>query len=98
MKTSLWKTLAALTLTVVLLAGASALALARYPAPGGAFLPPKNRVGWDRAHMHCYYSFLDAVSRGVPASPDIFEGARLQRLMDAMARSHRESAWVDFSR
>ncbi len=71
---------------------------ARYPAPGGAFLPPKNRVGWDRAHMHSYYSFLDAVSRGVPASPDIFEGARLQRLMDAMVRSHRESAWVDFSR
>lgn len=71
---------------------------ARFPAPGGAFLPPKNRVGWDRAHMHCYYSFLDAVSRGEPASPDIFEGARLQYLMDAMARSHRESAWVEFTR
>jgi predicted dehydrogenase len=69
---------------------------ARFPAPGGAFLPPKNRIGWDRAHMHCYYSFLDSVSRGAPASPDLFEGAKLQRLMDAMVESHKTSAWVDF--
>jgi predicted dehydrogenase len=69
---------------------------ARYPAPAGSFLPPKNRVGWDRAHMHCYYSFLDCVNRGVPASPDVFEGAKLQRLMDAMVCSHRTNAWVDF--
>ncbi len=68
----------------------------RFPAPGGAFLPPKNRVGWDRAHMHCYFSFLDCVHRGVAASPDLYEGAKLQRLMDAMAASHRSGAWVDF--
>ena len=69
---------------------------ARYPAPGGAFLPPKNRIGWDRAHMHCYYSFLECVHRGTPASPDLFEGARLQRLMDAMVTSNNTGAWVDF--
>lgn len=69
---------------------------ARYPAPGGSFLPPKNRVGWDRAHMHCYFSFLDCVNRGAPASPDLFEGAKLQRLMDAMARSNQTGAWVAF--
>jgi predicted dehydrogenase len=68
----------------------------RFAAPGGTFLPPKNRVGWDRAHMHCYFSFLDCVSRGAPASPDIFEGAKLQRLMDAMAASDRAGAWVPF--
>ena len=71
-------------------------ATARYPFPGGAFLPPKNRVGWDRAHMHCYYRFLDSVYRGVPATPDLFEGAKLQRLMDAMVRSHQTNTWVDF--
>ncbi len=71
-------------------------ATARFPAPGGAFLPPKNRVGWDRAHMHCYYRFLDCVNRGVPASPDVFEGAKLQYLMDAMTRSHNSGAWVRF--
>ena len=31
----------------------------RYAAPGGAFLP-KNTIGWDRAHMHAYFSFLNA--------------------------------------
>jgi predicted dehydrogenase len=72
-------------------------ATARYPAPGGSFLPPKNRIGWDRAHMHCYYSFLDSVNRGVPASPDVFEGAKLQRLMDAMTESHHTNAWVNFN-
>jgi len=72
-------------------------AAARYPAPGGSFLPPKNRIGWDRAHMHCYFSFLDCVNRGVPASPDVFEGAKLQRLMDAMVQSHQAGAWVDFN-
>ena len=70
---------------------------ARYPAPGGSFLPPKNRVGWDRAHMHCYYSLLECVHRGAPASPDVFEGARLQRLMDAMVSSHRQGAWVELT-
>ena len=45
MKTSLWKTLAALTLTVVLLSGASALALARYPAQGGALTDDANGIG-----------------------------------------------------
>jgi predicted dehydrogenase len=70
---------------------------ARYPAPGGSFLPPKNRIGWDRVHMHCYYSFLECVHRGAPANPDVFEGARLQRLMDAMVSSHRQGAWVELT-
>ena len=70
---------------------------ARYPAPGGSFLPPKNRIGWDRAHMHCYYSFLERVHRGAPGTPDIFEGAKLQRMMDAMVSSHKTGAWVDFN-
>jgi uncharacterized membrane protein YgcG len=45
MKTSLWKTLAALTLVAALLAGASALALARYPAQGGALTDDANVIG-----------------------------------------------------
>lgn len=45
MKTSLWKTLAALTLAAVLLMGSSALALARYPAQGGALTDDANGIG-----------------------------------------------------
>ena len=68
--------------------------LGRYPAPGGSFLPSKNAVGWERAHMHCYYSFLDCVANDKAPSPSLEEGARLQKLMDCMARSAKEHAWV----
>jgi len=66
----------------------------RYEAPGGSFLPPKGAVGWDRGHTHCYYDFLNAVANGLPCGCDIFEGAQLQRLMDAMLESDRKGAWV----
>ena len=68
----------------------------RYPAPGGKFLPPKNSVGWERGHLHCYYTFLDAVARGVPTEGDIADGARLQTLMEALRRSAETNAWIDF--
>lgn len=70
----------------------------RYPAPGGAFLPAKNAIGWDRAHIHCYYSFLASLARGQAPSPSIEDGYQLQRLMDALARSSSEGRWIEFER
>ncbi|MBQ6374566.1 MAG: Gfo/Idh/MocA family oxidoreductase [Clostridia bacterium] len=67
----------------------------RYPAPGGSFLPPKSAIGWDRGHIHCYYSFLDAVTRGVRPENGVDEGARLQHLMEALKRSAGTGTWVD---
>ena len=55
---------------------------------------PKNAVGWERGHMHCYYSFLNCVASGKTPSPSLEEGARLQKLMDLMARSAQVRAWV----
>ncbi len=70
-------------------------AVGRYPAPGGKFLPPKNSVGWERGHLHCYYTFLDAVARGErPVGNDIADGARLQRLMEACRRSGNTGRWA----
>lgn len=69
--------------------------VARYPAPGGSFLPPKNSIGWERGHMHCYYSFLDAVAHGQPADNTIADGARLQCLMDQLLQSARTGSWVE---
>lgn len=66
----------------------------RYPAPGGAFLPAKNAIGWERAHMHCYYSFLDCVAHDKSPSPSLEEGARLQKLMDCMTASWERRGWV----
>lgn len=67
----------------------------RYDAPGGAFLPPKNAVGWDRGHIHCYYTFLKEIAHGGEADNDVASGARLQRLIEALKQSDREHRWVD---
>ncbi|MBR0463014.1 MAG: Gfo/Idh/MocA family oxidoreductase [Clostridia bacterium] len=68
--------------------------LGRYPAPGGTFLPSKNAVGWERAHLHSYYSFLSALAQDRAPSPSLEEGVRLQELMDCLMTSARTGQWV----
>ena len=71
-------------------------AVGRYPAPGGRFLPPKSSIGWERGHLHCYYTFLDAVARGErPTENTVRDGARLQCLMADCLRSERTGQWVE---
>ena len=59
----------------------------RYDKPAGSFLPPKNAIGWDRGHIHCYYSFLDCVAHGKTPSPSIADAVKLQALMSAAQES-----------
>ena len=66
----------------------------RYPAPGGVFLPPRSAIGWERGHIHCYYSFLDCVAHGKQPSPSWEEGLKTQQVMDACARSAEEGRWI----
>lgn len=67
----------------------------RYPAPGGTFLPPKNTLGWDRGHTHCYFTFLDSLARGETPECGVAEAARLQRLMSAAAKSAADEKWTE---
>ena len=69
--------------------------VARFPKPGGVFLPPKNTVGWERGHMHCYYTFLDAIAHDRDPGDGVADGARLQRLMEALKRSDELERWVE---
>ena len=39
--------------------------------------------------------FLDAVERGGAATPGFAEGYRVQQLIDAAQRSHRDGRWID---
>jgi len=68
--------------------------VARFPSPGGTFLPPKNSVGWDRGHIHCYYTFLDCVAHGRKPENGIDCGARLQRLMERIRESEAKGTWL----
>jgi len=64
----------------------------RYPKPGG-WPGPKFAVGWIRSHIHCLYSFVEAVAAGRPAHPSLQEGIRLQYLLEQIRESARERAW-----
>lgn len=55
----------------------------QYPKPASGFPAPKVSVGWIRAHMHCMYSFLEAIALDRSAAPSLEEGLRLQRVLDA---------------
>lgn len=70
--------------------------VARYPAPGGSFLPSKNTIGWDRGHMHCMYTFLEAVAHGKEPEPSLAHGAELQRLIDLAKQSEAEGRFLEF--
>ena len=59
----------------------------RYPAPGGSFPAPKAPSDWIRRHVQSMYSFLNSVHTGVGGYPDFYEGAYVQRVMEAAYRS-----------
>ena len=66
----------------------------RYEPPGGAFLPSKNAIGWERAHVHSYYSFLDALVRGAAPEPSLRDGLYVQELTDRLRESSESGEWV----
>ncbi len=62
----------------------------RYPAPGGVFPSVKAPVGWLSGHVASLYAFLNAVHRGIPASPSFDEGAAVQRVIEQAYRSSEQ--------
>ncbi|MGQ9649462.1 MAG: Gfo/Idh/MocA family protein [Phycisphaerae bacterium] len=58
--------------------------VSRYPKPGG-FPSPKNTLGWERSHMHCVFSFLEAIAKGQPGDPDLEHGVEIQRVLGRIA-------------
>lgn len=67
----------------------------RYDAPAGSFPPSKNSVGWDRGHIHCYYSFLECLAHGKTPVPGIDDAVKLQRLMQAAKESASSGLWTE---
>ena len=60
--------------------------LQRYEAPAG-FPGPKFSIGWLRGHLHCLYSFVDAVHAGKPFEPSIARGIQLEKWLAKVAES-----------
>ena len=65
----------------------------RYAKPA-VFPASKAVIGWMRGHIHCYYSFLRAVTDGVQASPSLDQGVVIQNLLDKIKESAASGRWV----
>ena len=67
----------------------------RYQKPGDAFPGSKSPVGWLRFHMHSIYVYLEGVYKGrlSELSPSFFDGARVQKIMEAAQISDRSGKW-----
>jgi len=66
----------------------------RFEKPAG-FPTPKAGIGWLRGHVHCLYSFLNAIAEGKPAEPSLEQGLHLQYLLAAAEQSAATRTWQD---
>ena len=65
----------------------------RYPKP--ASLPgPKNSVGWMRYHIASMYDFVSNVAANRQSNPSIYDGLKVQEVLDAVFRSSDTGKWV----
>lgn len=65
----------------------------RYPEPS-AFPGPKFTVGWVRFHIASMYDFLKNVAAGEPSPPTLYDGFKVQEIMDAALKSAEDGGWV----
>ena len=70
----------------------------RFPAPGGKFPGPIFSIGFDRAHVHCLFNFLQAVAGQAEPNPSLAEGLYLQRMLEAVRDSAASGQWVNLPR
>jgi predicted dehydrogenase len=66
----------------------------RYPPPATRFPTPKAATGWIESHVACLANFLRAVAAGQAAEPSLYQGLRVQHLMECLRRSASTGGWV----
>ncbi|MBD3185085.1 hypothetical protein GF312_22580 [Candidatus Poribacteria bacterium] len=69
-------------------------AVQRYPEPS-VFPGPKFAPGWSRFHIASIYDFLCNVVKGEPSPPTLYDGFKVQQIMDAAEKSARGGKWVN---
>ena len=57
--------------------------------------PPGHVLGWEHTFVHEDYEFLSAAAAGEAHAPDFRTGLAVQRVLDAIQRSHERREWVD---
>lgn len=64
----------------------------RYPEPA-VFPGPKFTIGWTRFHIACLYNFLSNVEKEQPSTPTLFDGYKIQEIMEAALKSTITKKW-----
>ena len=65
----------------------------RYPEPA-TFPGAKCTVGWVRFHIASMYDFLCNVAKGEASSPTLYDGFKVQEVMEAALESAEKGGWV----
>lgn len=66
----------------------------QYPRP--AALPgPKVSIGWMRYHIASMHDFVDSIVHQRQSSPSIYDGLKVQEILDAALVSSCSQRWVD---
>jgi len=65
----------------------------QYPKP--AVLPgPKVSIGWTRYHIASMYDFVYNAANNCQSSPSIYDGLKVQEILDAAYRSSDIESWI----
>ncbi len=68
----------------------------RYPKP--AVLPgPKFAIGWMRYHIHSQYEFIRSIVEDSPNLPGLYDGYKVQEIMEAAYISAKRKSWVNLN-
>jgi predicted dehydrogenase len=59
-----------------------------------AWWPPGHIIGYEHGHTHHIYDFLNCIANDTPCSPDFWEGAKVNAVLDAMTKSAETRKWV----
>jgi len=59
-----------------------------------AWWPPGHIIGYEHGFIHSIYNFVNAVANNTPTSPDFWEGAKVNAVLDAMTKSSTTRRWI----
>jgi len=66
----------------------------RYPQPA-VFPGAKCTLGWTRFHISCMHNFLSNLASGKESQPTLYDGFKVQEVMEAALASAENGSWVE---
>jgi predicted dehydrogenase len=58
-----------------------------------AWWPPGHVIGWEHTFVHEMRDFVEGIAAGHPVAPTFADALQVQRVLEAVSRSHESGAW-----